>query len=152
MSARSIATEIDIAADAAQVWQVLADWRRYPEWNPFIVGLHGRHAAGARLVATIQPPGSRRMTFRPTLLEFAAPRQWRWRGKWLIPGLLDGEHHFRLEPLENGHTRFHHGETFSGLLLPLFGEKGLNAARRGFAQMNQALKRRCEALASQASA
>ncbi|WP_434628926.1 SRPBCC family protein [Chromobacterium sp. CV08] len=152
MATRSIATEIDIAASPERVWQVLSDWRRYPEWNPFIVGLHGRHETGASLVATVHPPGGRHLTFRPRLSEFSAGSLMAWRGKWLLPGLLDGEHRFRLEALDDGGTRLHHDEDFSGLLLPLIGDRLLECARRGFLQMNQALKRRCEALASQAPA
>ncbi|QND86050.1 Uncharacterized protein ChrSV_3824 [Chromobacterium vaccinii] len=152
MATRSIATEIDIAASPERVWQVLTDWRRYPEWNPFIVGLHGRHEAGARLVATLHPPGGRRLTFRPRLSEFAAGSLMAWRGKLLVAGLLDGEHRFRLEALDGGGTRLLHDENFSGILLPLIGDGLLERARQGFLQMNQALKRRCEALASQAPA
>ncbi|MGC0151161.1 SRPBCC family protein [Chromobacterium vaccinii] len=152
MATRSIATEIDIAVSPERVWQVLIDWRRYPEWNPFIVGLHGRHETGASLVATVHPPGGRHQTFRPRLIEFAAGSLLAWRRKWLVPGLLDGERRFRLEALDDGGTRLHHREDFSGLLLPLIGDGPLERARQGLLQMNQALKRRCEALASQAPA
>ncbi|MEJ8675749.1 SRPBCC domain-containing protein [Chromobacterium amazonense] len=152
MAKRSIATAIDIAAAPDQVWRVLTDWPRYPEWNPFIVGLHGRRETGASLVATIHPPGGRRLTFRPRLTAFCAAQQLRWRGQLLLPGLFDGEHYFRLEALADGGTRFHHGEDFSGILLPLIGGALLDKARNGFLLMNQALKRRCEALASQAPA
>ncbi|QIY78053.1 SRPBCC domain-containing protein [Chromobacterium violaceum] len=152
MATRSIATQIDIAASPERVWRVLTDWRRYPEWNPFIVGLHGRHEAGARLVATLRPPGGRHLTFRPRLTAFDAGALLAWRGELLVSGLLDGEHRFRLEALDDGGTRLHHCEDFSGILLPLIGGGRLERVRQGFLQMNQALKQRCEALASQAPA
>ncbi|OHX14422.1 polyketide cyclase [Chromobacterium sphagni] len=152
MSARGIATKIDIAAGPELVWQVLSDWPRYPEWNPFIVGLHGRHLLGARLVATLHPPGGRRTTFRPIVTELCPPQALAWRGSLLLPGLLDGAHHFRLEALNGGGARLHHRGALSGLLLPLFGAKGLESARQGFLLMNRALKQRCETLASAATA
>ena len=34
---REIHTEIDISAAAEQVWDVLADFETYAQWNPFIV-------------------------------------------------------------------------------------------------------------------
>ena len=37
----SISTEIDIAAPPNEVWAVLTDYERYPEWNPFMVKLSG---------------------------------------------------------------------------------------------------------------
>ena len=56
MTARDIATHIDIAAAPALVWRVLGGWAAYPEWNPFIVGLHGRQQVGSRLVLSLHPP------------------------------------------------------------------------------------------------
>ncbi|WP_019100543.1 SRPBCC domain-containing protein [Chromobacterium haemolyticum] len=152
MQTRSIATQIDINAAPSAVWRVLCDWAAYPEWNPFIVGLHGRQQTGSRLVVSIHPPGRPRLTFRPRLEVLQTADELAWLGRALLPGLLDGRHSFRLEALENGGTRLHHDETFSGLLLPLFGQALLTDARKGFELMNQALKRRAETLASAGAA
>jgi hypothetical protein len=137
---RRIATAIDIAAVPAAVWAVLMDFAAYPDWNPFIRRLQGDARVGARLEVTVQPPGSREMTFKPTVLAVEPCRELRWRGRVLMPGLFDGEHSFRLEPTASG-CRFHHGETFSGLLVPLFGGM-LAKTERGFEAMNAALGRR----------
>jgi hypothetical protein len=137
---RRIATAIDIAAAPAAVWAVLMDFAAYPDWNPFIRRLQGAARVGARLEVTVQPPGSREMTFKPTVLAVEPGRDLRWRGRVLMPGLFDGEHSFRLEPTASG-CRFHHGETFSGLLVPLFGGM-LAKTERGFEAMNAALGRR----------
>lgn len=147
-----ISTAIDIAASPETVWQTLTDWPRYPQWNPFIVGLHGRHQIGARLLATLLAPGGKRVTFRPTLLRLDKDRALVWQGRLLHPRLLAGRHHFELEPLPDGGTRFHHYETFHGLLLPLLRAALLKSAGKGFEQMNRALKQRCETLASAARA
>ena len=37
-----IRTEIDIAAEPEQVWDVLQNFDAYPEWNPFIPEIPGR--------------------------------------------------------------------------------------------------------------
>jgi len=59
-----------------------------------------------------------------------------------VPGLFDGEHGFRLEAIAGG-CRLHHGETFNGILVPLFGRM-LDDTERGFAALNAALKERAE--------
>ena len=137
---RRIATAIDIAAAPAAVWAVLMDFAAYPDWNPFIRRLTGEARVGARLEVTVQPPGSREMTFKPTVLAVEPGRDLRWLGRVLMPGLFDGEHSFRLEPTASG-CRFHHGERFSGLLVPLF-VGTLAKTERGFEAMNAALERR----------
>ena len=37
----SISATIDIVAPPDAVWEVLTDYARYPEWNPFIVEMSG---------------------------------------------------------------------------------------------------------------
>ena len=56
----------------------------------------------------------------------------RWLGHLGVPGLFDGEHRFRIEPLGTDRVRFVQEERFSGLLAPLvlrFVERG---TRQGF--------------------
>jgi len=63
----------------------------------------------------------------------------------LRPGLFDGEHYFRIEPLSEARLRFHQGEIFTGLLVPLFARSLDGNVRQGFDAMNEALKREAEA-------
>lgn len=142
---KTIATSIDIAAPPASVWAVLADFARYGDWNPFIHPITGQLLAGARLDVTITPPGGKVMRFKPVVEVAEADRELRWRGSLLLPGLFDGTHHFRLEPITGG-TRFVHGEAFRGLLVPLLPASLYDRARTGFVAMNEALKARAEGL------
>lgn len=140
----ALRTEIEIAAPAARVWDVLTDFAAFPRWNPFIRSIEGVLAERARLSVRIQPPGGRGMTFRPTVLRVEPERQFSWRGRTLIPGLFDGEHSFTLEPAGPGRVRFVHGEVFRGLLVPLLARTLRTTTRQGFEQMNRALKARAE--------
>jgi hypothetical protein len=136
--------EIEIDAPPGRVWQVLTDFGAYPEWNPFIRSIEGEAKVGSRLKVRIEPPGGRRMTFRPTVRAAEAARELRWLGRLFVPGLVDGEHRLALEPLDGGRSRFIQSERFSGLLVRLLAGT-LAATERGFEQMNDALKRRVEA-------
>lgn len=142
---RRIQTSIDIDASADAIWRVLVDFAAYPEWNPFIRRLVGDAKVGARLEVTAQPEGRKPMTFKPTVLIAAPSRELRWRGRVLMPGIFDGEHAFIIEPQAKG-CRLRHEETFSGLLVPLFGAMLADTAR-SFANLNDALKRRVERFA-----
>lgn len=144
MTTATLHTEIEIEATAECIWQILTDFTAYPRWNPFIIWIEGLPIAGTRLKANIKPEGSRGMIFNPTVLQAVPNREFRWLGKLLFPGLMDGEHIFRLEPLGNGRTRFVQEETFRGLLVPLFLRLMTASTLAGFHAMNQALKKRVE--------
>ncbi|HSJ69937.1 MAG TPA: hypothetical protein VK921_19815, partial [Anditalea sp.] len=63
-----------------------------------------------------------------------------WLGRLIIPGIFDGRHEFRLEETEVGETLFIHSESFSGILVP-FMKKDLDTkAKKGFENMNKAIK------------
>jgi hypothetical protein len=140
---RELTTSIEIDASAERVWAVLTDFAAFPEWNPFITSIEGEPVVGSRLRVRIAPPGGRAMTFKPAVKTADAPRELSWFGRLLVPGLFDGEHRFRLEPLDGGRTRFVQSERFSGILVALSG-KALAKAERGFEAMNEALKLRAE--------
>ena len=144
---KEIDTEIEIDAAAERVWRVLTDFAAYPEWNPFIRRGEGEVKVGARLHVFIQPSGGRGMSFRPKVLVAHPGRELRWLGHLWVPGLFDGEHSFLIEPLGEGRVRFIQRERFGGLLLPLLWKMLDGETRRGFEEMNRALKLRCEATA-----
>jgi hypothetical protein len=84
------------------------------------------------------------MTFSPVVLRNTAGREFRWKGKLVLPGIFDGEHYFRLASGGAGSTQFTHGERFTGLLVPLLRGALDRDTRSGFEAMNRALKQRVE--------
>ncbi len=136
-------TSITIEASSQRVWDVLVDFARYPEWNPFITRITGEAVPGARLTVRLQPPEARGMTFRPRVLVAAPGRELRWVGHLLVPGLFDGEHTFVLEETTGHSCRFRQAETFRGVLVG-FLSKRLPEVADGFEDMNLVLKQRSE--------
>ena len=140
-----IERSVVISAPAAHVWDVLVDFRRYPEWNPFVTAAEGRPLPGARLRLRLCPPGGRPMTFRPHVLAVVPGHELQWAGRLPVAGLFDSESRFVLTAIGPGHCRLTQHETFGGLLVPLFAD-GFRAAADVFDAMNQALKARVEHL------
>jgi hypothetical protein len=141
---KELRSEIDIHASDERVWQLLTDFASFPQWNPFIRRVSGEAKTGARLEVYLQPSGARGTTFRPRVLKVEPKRELRWLGHLVIPGLFDGEHIFTIEPLEANRVHFVQRELFTGLLVPLLAHGLDTDTRRGFDEMNQALKARAE--------
>ena len=145
---KELRTEIEIQASPERVWDILLNFQNYPQWNPFIQVIDGNAVAGSRLRVRLCPPDGQPMTFKPTITQVQPCKTFQWLGRLLVSGLFDGEHRFEIEPIKNRGVRFINCETFRGLLVPLLW-KTLDAnTRRGFEQMNQALKQQAEAAAS----
>jgi hypothetical protein len=139
-----VTTTISIAASAERVWAVLLDFARYSEWNPFVRSIEGAPSEGSTIKVKIQSPSGKAMTFSPVVLRNTAGREFRWKGKLVLPGIFDGEHYFRLASGGAGLTEFTHGERFTGLLVPLLRGALDRDTRSGFEAMNRALKQRVE--------
>jgi hypothetical protein len=142
---KELHSEIEIDASAELVWGVLTDFASYPEWNPFVRKISGEPKVGERLEVRIEPPGGRSITLRPTVLKAEPERELRWLGHLWVSGLFDGEHSLTIHTLGEDRVRFVQAETFGGVLLPLFARSLDGGTRRGFEQMNRALKERAEA-------
>jgi len=145
---RELRSEIEIAASARRVWEILTGFADFPQWNPFIRRARGNLVMGERLEILMQPSGARGMTFSPTVLTVEVDRELRWIGHLFVPGLFDGEHIFTIEPLGTGRVHFTQREIFTGLLVPLLSRMLDTDTRRGFEEMNKALKARAEQTAA----
>lgn len=144
MATHHLHTEIEIDAPAKRVWNVLTDFAAYPEWNPFVRSVVGVPQQGSRLQITVQPSGGKVMRFSPVVLTSEAGRELRWLGRFLLPGVFDGEHSFAIEPLGKNKVRFQQNERFSGILVGLLRASLDRDTKRGFDEMNCALKLRAE--------
>ena len=141
---KSLHAAIDVDAPAARVWQVVSDFERYPEWNPFIVRAAGELRVGERLDVTIVAPGMKLVSFRPRVLDVEPGHLVRWKGEFKLPGLFDGRHALTVDPLDGRRSRFTTHEDVTGILLPFAG-RVMAASQQGFELMARALKERAEA-------
>lgn len=140
-------TEIVIDAPAKTVWRILMDFEKYPDWNPFIRRVEGEASVGSPLKIFIQPSGASGMTMKPNVVEHVPNEKFSWLGNLFVKGLFDGRHEFIIEPLIEGakeKVKFIQREIFSGILVPVIWALIKKDTRRGFEEMNSALKAEAE--------
>jgi hypothetical protein len=76
----------------------------------------------------------------------------RWLGHLWVPGLFDGEHSFRVEPIDEHRSRLTQSESFSGVLAGLLLRRYGADTEAGFHAVNEALKTRAEGLTAASDA
>lgn len=137
-------TEICIDSTATTIWNILTDLNNYSSWNPFLTQVAGEAKQGNIIHIHVEPPGLKSMNFSPTIIKKEENRELRWKGKFIIPGIFDGEHIFILEESSERSVRFIHKEIYTGLLVSLMQKQLNNNTKQGFELMNQALKEKAE--------
>jgi hypothetical protein len=149
---RTIRSAIEIRAPLEVVWGVLTDFAAYPDWNPHVRRVVGKVDKGSHIAIHSQPPGGRMIVMRPTVVTWEPPTELRWRGTFVSARLFSGEHGFRVETNGANRVRFVQNETFSGILVPIYARLRLPRTRRGFDEMNEALRDRAEKIAADSGA
>lgn len=137
--ATSIQTQIVIQAPKEKVWQVLMDFEKYPEWNPFILSLTGEAKVGEKIAVHFED-----MDFKPKVKTVTENSTFEWLGHLLIPGIFDGKHRFELIDNRDGTTTLLHSENFKGILVLFMKKKLIRDVQPKFEAMNLALKERVE--------
>jgi hypothetical protein len=133
---------IEIDAPAERVWHVLTDFRRYPEWNPFMPRVAGEPAGRAELEVFVRPDGTRGFRLRPRIVTFRPPRELKWLAR--LPGLFVGEQRFVVEALEPARSRLIHEKRFRGLAVPFLRRMLDGPVKRSFDATGLALKQFAE--------
>ena len=141
---RELFTDIEIKTTPEHLFNILTDFNRFSEWNPFIKKITGEAKEGSIVTVRLEPSGTSGMTFKPIIRRVILNRGFCWLGYFILPGLLNGEHCFEIIPLKNGNVRFIQRESFRGILIPLLWNFFKNSTERGFKDMNRALKKRAE--------
>lgn len=141
----TVRVELVIAAPRRAVWDVLVDFSRYPEWNPFTVGVETTGRVGDAVLLDVQL-GERRMKMRERMRVNEPERRIGW-GLYVLGGVaLDCTRVQELEDAGEGRTRYACHESFRGLLVPLFFNRYRERMERGFAAAAAALARRVAAV------
>jgi hypothetical protein len=138
---KELRAEIQINASRMRVWNILTDFEKYEEWNPFIQRIAGEPKEGSKIKIHLRTPGGKNRQYEPIVTKVDPGRELRWIGKSM---LLTGEHTFVIEEKQAESVLFIQRELFGGLLASFFGSGTHEDIEAGLRQMNEALKQRAE--------
>lgn len=141
----SVTVEID--APAELVWDVLVDYARYPEWNPYTVAVDTTLEIGEPIDLHLPNPDGSEGTFvnREWVREVDPPRYLRYDTAEEIPGVFAYREQF-IEPLGSERCSYRTTDTFSGEHADAVIEHTGDWVKEGFDAVAHALKARAEEL------
>lgn len=135
------AVERTIAAPAERIWELLTDGAGYPAWNPTVISIEGRIAAGEKIAlrSTLNP----KRTFKLDVESMEAPHRMVWSSGMPL-GLFTGTRTFTIEP-SGDQSRFAMREVYTGPLAPLV-TKSIPDMTGNFEEFADALRQAAEAI------
>ena len=142
---REVFTEIEINASREQVWSVLTDFEKMPQWSSSFQGIEGEFKEGGKAASYFKAPiGKKNMKFEHTIIEFKEGVSFGWSDP-LTMGMKD-HHLYKLEELPNGNTRFIQTDGVEGGATHFLGKLVVNNMKSMYLKFNQELKEQVEKL------
>ena len=148
---RAVGASIEIDAPIEQVWSVLVDVARYPEWNPFTVSVDTTLELGAPVDMRVCLLGRHRKDGTPRTMhqvEYITSYTEGTRLSWgadVGPGwFIKADRFQELTDLGDGRTRYETVDEFTGVGVRFMLMLMERHMARGFGEVAHALKARCE--------
>ena len=137
---------LDIEAPAERVWQVITDFPRYGEWNPFLRACSTTLKPGDPIDLQVQLFGSGPRPQREWMLTHTPGKEFSYSMKPAPLGALHSRRSHTVTPLGSGRCRYESHFEIAGWLQPLV--RGLLGGKleQGFAGMTAGIKSRAENL------
>lgn len=141
---KGIDAVLEIGASPQEVWDTLADFDSYYQWNPYIRSVKGKLALDSPLDITFRM-GDQERRIRGKVTIFYPPQELCFTAHLGLFGMLTLEHAFHIEDFGDGRVCFVQRHTYSGLLASEGRQEALRPqTREAFDGMNAALKERVE--------
>jgi hypothetical protein len=138
-----IHTTIVIDAPAFIVWNIITDFPKYPEWNPFILKISGELKFNSRLSMEVKFANEKVVSSEFAIMGIEAERELVWGGK-MGGNLFSVEHRIAIQPLMHDRVTFFQTERVAGDIVSLVARNLHLQLAKGFENMNTALKQRAE--------
>ena len=142
-SHRTIYTDIIIDGTPEQVWTVLTDTTSYKNWATFLIDIQGEIVDGGKITAVFQPNSEKeKVNTIDHTISVTEGKEFFWAEKG--PMNVTDNHHFKVEPINDGKTRFIQSDELKGGMTWLLGGMLTKLYGKGYTAFNRNLKAEVE--------
>lgn len=139
-----IENRIGIETPAQQIWDLIYDTARWPEWNPFFVHADSQIRLGGRLDIDLARPDGGVKRIEGVVLEWVPLEQLHWKVV-TNHGLVRNIHYIEIDALAEVGCIVSTGVIMGGFLGKTAARQTGGFYKTGFRALNEALKARAEA-------
>jgi hypothetical protein len=143
---RAVEHRTGVQAPAEVVWEVIADFTTWKDWNPVHPRIEGEMRIGTSLVVDLVPVADGPVTtLAPIVQDWVPFEQLHWRTSRL-GGFVTAIRYLEIENMGPSNATFSNGELFMGPLVRLVGREERRRLRTAFTLMGEAVKTRAETI------
>jgi hypothetical protein len=143
---RAVEHRTGVQAPAEVVWDVIADFTTWKDWNPVHPRIEGEMRIGTNLVVDLVPIADGPVTtLTPVVQDWVPFEQLHWRTSRL-GGFVTAIRYLEIENMGPSNATFSNGELFMGPLVRLVSREERRRLRGAFALMGEAVKTRAETI------
>lgn len=122
---KSVHSEVKLSSSPSEVWAVLTNTDDFPEWNSVFRVENGSLLEGETIVYKFQQDAQTAYSISTKVKELKTQEHINQAGG--IPGVLTFDHHYMLEPIQDG-TKLTVHETYRGVGVPFWNPKEVQLA------------------------
>jgi hypothetical protein len=146
---RAVEHRTGVQAPAEIIWEVIADFASWKDWNPVHPRIEGEMRIGTSLVVELVPVEDGPVTtLAPVVQDWVPFEQLHWRTSRL-GGFVTAIRYLEIESMGPENATFSNGELFMGPLVRFVSREERRRLRGAFTRMGEAVKAHAEAIWSQ---
>jgi hypothetical protein len=133
-----VLTQITIKSSPAEVWSMLTDVEKYPEWHPYIKKIEGKLDRKSKIKVTYKKSDTEDGVFSAYMLDNEVNKKLSWGGS--LGFIFRAKHYYIIEAVGADSVKLIQGEYWRGILGGIYGKKIYENTTRKFELMNNKLK------------
>jgi hypothetical protein len=133
-----VITQITINATPEEVWSMLIDVDKYPDWHPYIKKIEWRLERNAPIKVTYKKNDTQDAVFSAYIIDMEPNRMLSWGGS--LGFIFRAKHYYRIESVNNDSVKLTQGEYWRGIFGGMYGKKIYVDTTNKFQLMNKKIK------------
>lgn len=133
-----VITQITIKSSPAEVWSMLTDVDKYPEWHPYIKKIEGKLDKQSKIKVTYKKNDTEEGVFSAYIIDNEVNKKLSWGGS--LGFIFNAKHYYSIEAVGTDSVKLIQGEYWRGVFGGMYGKKIYVDTARKFELMNNKLK------------
>lgn len=133
-----VITQVTIKSNPAEVWRILTDFEKYPDWHPYIKRIEGTLDRKSIIKVIYKKNDNQEGVFSAYIIDNEVNKRLSWGGS--LGFIFRAKHYYLIEIVGADSVKLVQGEYWKGIFGGMYGNKIYEDTAHKFELMNNKLK------------